>query len=223
LGGKQVRLATKLSLVVSAGLLSVVARADVLGSNPYTQLPTLDTCSGCIFVYIQFGAANAGQDVESYQFYNGAGAGTNNVLTPILFEKTGAQDFSIIGIGASSTGFAAGYNSVPFVLSQGSATVVDSNTFFGYVDGNASGTITNAGTITSNYPTGPGAPGYFHWPAGALSTGFSATFNTWADVGQNPRTYSLQVTTPEPSFYLSFLLSAILIGLRVRAHRATLS
>ena len=201
----------------------MVARADVLGSNPYTQLPQLDTCSGCIFVYIQFGSANAGQEVESYQFYNGAGAGTTNILTPILFENTGGQNFSILGIGASSTGFAAGYNSVPFVLSQGVSTVLDSNTFFGYVDGNASGTITNTGTIPSNYPTGPGKPGYFHPPAGPLSTSFSGTFTSWANVNQQDRTYLLQVATPEPGFYLSFLVSAILVGFKVRSRSATFS
>jgi hypothetical protein len=217
--GSRMRFIAKLAAVVIVGLLSTVTRADVLGSNPYTQLPTLDTCSGCIFVYIQFGSANAGEHVQSYQFYNGAGAGTTNVLTPILFENTGGQNFSIIGIGASSTGFAAGYNSVPFVLSQGVDTVLDSNTYFGYVDGDALGN-TNTGTITSNYPDGPGAPGYFHSPAGPLSTSFSGAFTSWADVGQKNRTYSLQVTAPEPGFYAAFLLAAVFVGFTLRSRWA---
>ena len=224
---------TKRNLALCFGVvlsMTTMLRADIVGSNPQTALPTLDTCSGCLFAYIQFGASNAGQAVLSYQFYNGAGAGTTNELTPILFEKTGFvtdRTFEIRGIGNTSTGFAAGYNTVPFVLAQGSATVLDANTFFGYVDGDASGKG-NTGTIVSNYPTGPGATTYYHIAiTGGVSAGDSiGDFHAFTDSptpGQNARTYSLQVTTtPEPGFYgaLALGLCGLVVGLKRRSRRA---
>jgi hypothetical protein len=185
--------------------LATLAQADISGSDPHAALPTLDTCVGCVFAYIDFTAGNAGQTVLSYQFYNGAGQGTTNNLTPLLLEKTGLRTFTILGIGTTATGFNAGYNDVNFGLQSGSAVVVDANTFFGYVDGTASG-LGNTGTIVSNYPTGPGATSYYTDPVGALTVGQAySTFNAFTDVpvpNQNNRTYSLQVTTtPEPGFY----------------------
>jgi hypothetical protein len=227
-----------LAVLVFVGLtLATTGRADISGSNPYAPLPVLDGCVGCLFAYIPFGAANAGQTVVSYQFFNGAGAGTANFLTPVLLEQNSVSSFTILGIGQSSTGFAAGYNSEPFVLESGTATVVGSGTFFGYFDGSVNDSTWvatgNTGTIPSNYPTGPGAPGYFtgYTPVGqpailSLTAGQTLdSFDTYADFGQNGRTYSLQVTTnPEPSFYglLAFGLlggALILNGRRRRLGR----
>lgn len=198
--------------IVLIGLTVGSLHADIVGSNPYTALPMLDSCSGCVFAYVEFGAANAGQTVLSYQFYNGAGAGTSNYLTPLLLEETsstpgvsGSTTFDVLAIGAPSTGFAAGYNSESFTPVAGSATVLDSNTFFGYVDGNVATGEANTGTITTNYPTGPGATTYYHAPVGTFGLGSITGFNAFTDEpipGQKDRTYSLQVTTtPEPGLY----------------------
>jgi hypothetical protein len=204
------------------------AGVNVYGSNPNTNLGTLDTCSGCLFAYVDFPGSAAGSTVLSYQFYNAAGA--SNYLTPVLLEQnsTTPRTFKIIGIGDASTGFVPGYNSINFVLAGGSATVLDSHTFFGYVDGtvSSSGQITgNTGTIPSNYPNGPGAPGYFAGLFSPVTVQVGNTFATdeWVDVGQQNRTYSLLVTTtPEPGFYglLSLGLGGVLVGLTGRRRRA---
>ena len=208
-------------------LMTTALHANIYGSPP-TQLPTLDTCSGCLFAYIQFPSTAAGQSILSYQFYNGAGAGTSNYLTPILLEQTATRTFKVLAVGESSTGFAAGTNSVAFVLAAGTNQIEDANTFFGYVDGSvdSSGNITpNTGTITSNYPTGPGSTSYFAGLYSALpplTVGQSInSFSAFTDnpPGQNNRTYSLQVTTtPEPGMYgaLALGLSGVVVVLTRR-------
>jgi hypothetical protein len=219
-----------LSLSLALVLLMATALSAGIqnyGSDPNLNLGNVDTCSGCLFAYIQFPGSAAGQTVVSYQFYNGAAVGTTNQLTPILFEQTADRTFEILGIGASSSGFAPGPISVPFVLAQGSATVLDGSTFFGYVDGSANG-VPNEGTISTNYEQAgqSGSPSYFHEPAGALSATESISgFYTFTDQpfpDQGDRTYSLQVsTTPEPGFYglLSLGIGGLVVGLTRRRRR----
>ena len=229
-----------LSLFLGAILsMTTMLRADIhtYGSDPTQNLGTLDTCVGCLFALIQFPGSAAGQQVLSYQFYNGAGASAN-YLTPILLEQNSnpadARSFTILAIGDSSTGFVAGYNSINFVLASGTNDVVDGNTFFGYIDGSvngAGGVSGNTGTITSNYPTGPGTPGYFAgysgsadtYPVPLITAGTPISTSEWADVGQNNRNYSLQVTTtPEPGLYgvLALGLSGVVVALTRRRRRA---
>ena len=194
-------------LVLALGAIPLFA--DVSGS-PLLDYGTLDHCTGCIFPIIQFTAANAGQSVKSYSFFAGTAnlaessydtSVTSNFLTPILFEETSGSLFTILGIGAPSSGFVdLTINTRPFVLSAGSATVLDASTFFGYVDGKASGSA-NTGTISMNYPSGTGPVKYFHDYVGALTVGQSITMTSLAGIGQGTRTYALQVTTPEPGFY----------------------
>ena len=216
-----------LSFILGMALfIAPILRADIYGSNPTVNLGILDGCNGCLFAYVPFPGTAAGQTVTSYQFYNAAGAGTTNSLTPVMLEQVNSSTFDVLAISEASTGFAGGYNSLPFVLTGGSAKVVDSSTFFGYLDGyiDGSGNVHgNTGTIPSNYPTGPGQPGYFSGYFSPiplpLKVGVTIdTFWTYAEIPQSNRTYSLQVTTPEPSTYLILAMglgSVLLVGLRV--------
>ena len=217
----------------------VRANVNVYGSDTPIIPGTLDSCLGCLFAYIQFPGSAAGQTVVSYQFYADATANPSNYLTPVLLEQSpsNVRDFTILGIGTPSTGFTDGaINNEPFVLAAGSAQVADGRTFFGYIDGDVTsftlGTVVgNYGTIPSNYPTGPGVDGYFAGypyssdtqPPLSVTVGASFVTSEYSDVGQNPRTYSLQVTTtPEPGLYgiLALGISGLVIGLQRRSRRA---
>ncbi len=216
---------TRSSIVLAlAGLaLATVAHAEVYGSNPTVNLGGLDTCPGCIFPYIDFPSGAAGQSVTSYSFYVGTPSGNDpvigNEITPLLFEESGSN-FTIIGIGTTQTITAVDTTlTFPFGLVSGTATVVDGNTFFGYVDGNPSG-ATNYGSISMNYPTGPGPGNNFSFPTGPITISETLPFLTYTGLGQNTRTYSLDVTTPEPGFYAVFgAFAAGLIGLLVATRR----
>jgi len=189
-------------------LAAIPSFADVSGS-PLLDYGVLDGCAGCIFPVIQFSAADVGQTVISYSFYAGS-AGYSSVaghgLTPILFEETGFQQFTIRGIGATDSGFQDNaVNTESFVLASGSATVLDGNTFFGYVDGTAGG-VGNTGTISMSMGGGPVQ--FFSWSIGSLSVGESIGMNslTGYPYSQNTRTYALEVATPEPGFYGIFAI-----------------
>ncbi len=194
-----------LGILVAVGLaFATAARADVYGSDPTVNLGTLDTCVGCMFAYVDFPGTAAGQVVTSYSFY----AGTTGLdITPLLFENTGGTDFKIIGIGTTQVPSTLGTNTFAFGLTSGTATVQDSNTYFGWIDGNTTGTA-NTGTITSNYNAGGGGFGnYYASPPGTIAVNDPFTFNTFTiTAGQNTRTYSVNVTTatattPEPGVY----------------------
>ena len=212
-----------LGILVSIGLaLATVARAGVYGSNPTVNFGHLDTCSGCIFTYVDFPGTEAGQQVFSYSFYAGA---TGNKITPILFESTGGSNFKIIGIGTTQTPSATGTNTFSFGLTTGTATIMDANTSFGWLDGSPGGGM-NTGTITNNGVAGPGPGNYFsYFPSPTVTVGETVAFQTFTGLGQgqNTRTYSLDVTTtsftsvPEPGFYCAF--GAGLIGLLVVRRR----
>jgi hypothetical protein len=187
---------------------------------------------------VQFGAQNAGQFVLSYSLYAGSkglGDTSGNYLTPILFEQSPSdvREFSVIGIGASATGFGLGTTlDVPFVLIAGSAQVLDSKTFFGYLDGKVTpaggGSFAispNAGTISTTYPGNNGLSQYFIPSVSSLTANDALTAITFGDVGQSSRTYALQVTTPEPGFFpvlgleLSGLAILAIVAARQRKHR----
>ena len=200
-----------LAICAVLALGAIPALADVSGS-PLVDYGNLDTCAGCVFPLIQFSGASAGQSVISYSFYAGtAGAAsvTGNYLTPVLFEEVSGPEFTIRGIGATATGFLNdAINTEPFVATSGSATVLDANTFFGYVDGNAASTVKNTGTVSMNYPKYVGPVLYFSEPV-ALAVGQTVNMSSLASVSQGSRTYALQVTTPEPGFYSIFAVLAL--------------
>jgi hypothetical protein len=207
------------------------ACADITGS-PLQDYGNLDTCNGCLFPTIQFGVQTAGQTVQSYSLYAGSvglGDTSGNYLTPILFEQDtiNPDEFSVLGIGASSTGFGLGLHiNIPFVLIAGSAQVQDGNTFFGYLDGQvvAAGgglfTVTpNPGTISTTFPGNSGPSQYYIGSVPALTVADTLTASTFASAGQDSRTYALQVTTPEPTFYS--LIGLELSGLAAFVFAAT--
>jgi hypothetical protein len=212
---------SRICATVFSGLICVGgALADISGS-PLQNYGNLDTCVGCLFPAIQFGVQDAGQTVLSYAFYDGQTLASTNYITPILFEESSGNVFTVIGIGASATGFTPnGINPEQFTLLAGSATVEDTNTFFGYLDGRltyAGGgiyTVTgNAGTISTTYPGNGGPSQYFIGEVASLGVNTALTGNTFGSQGQSSRTYALQVTTPEPSFYglLGLELSGLVI------------
>src|ERR1035438_4705270 len=126
---------SRICAILFSGLICVgSALADVSGS-PLVNYGNLDSCTGCLFPTIQFGAQDAGLNVLSYSFYDGQ-TSVSTYLTPILFEESGGNVFTVIGIGASATGFTPdAINNESFTLLAGSAKVLDTNTFFGYLDG----------------------------------------------------------------------------------------
>ncbi len=207
----------KRTIGVAVGLaFAAIAQAGVYGSNPTVNLGYVDTCPGCLYVYVDFPAAAAGQQVSSYSFYAGA---TGNEITPVLFENTAGSDFKIIGLGTTQTPSATGTNTFAFGLTSGTATVLDGNTFFGWLDGSPGGS-TNTGTITSDYPNGSGPAQYFNFSSGPVTVGETIDFLTYTSISQSTRTYSLDVTTtavPEPGLYCA--LGAGLIGLMVVRRR----
>lgn len=197
-------------MVVAAMSALTISKADTFGSDPNLQLNMVDTCAGCVFAYVNFTAASAGQTVTSYQFYNGAGANTSNDLTPLLLEMIDTREFKIIGIGQSSTGFVAGYNSVNFVLASGTANISGANTWFGWADVDSLGNP-NTGTIATSYPDGGGLVSYYHAPTTGLTLGQELSdFHAFSDSpvpDQKDRSYSLQVTTvPEGAESLCLVL-----------------
>jgi hypothetical protein len=200
----------KLGIAVAGLVLAAVGRADTLGSNPSAGLPTLDTCSGCSFVYIDFAAAEAGQTVSSFSFFAGAGTASHEI-TPLLFENTGGDNFEVVGIGETRSGITAdAENTFAFGLQSGTATVAGANTWFGWVDGGPKGG-SNSGTITLSTT---GGIGQFYAAEQSMSLDGSIDYSTFTGVGQQDRTYSLDVTTssvqpvPEPS--TAVLLSTLL-------------
>lgn len=203
--------------------LAAVGRADTLGSNPTVNLTEMDTCVGCSFVYIDFTAAEAGQQVTTYSFFAGAGTGGHHI-TPLLFESTGVDTFEVIGIGATETAITAdAENTFSFGLQSGTNTVAGANTWFGWVDGGPTGSY-NAGTITLSTS---GGPGQYFTSAQSIALNSNIAYNTFAGVDQDTRTYSLDVNTnsmsgvPEPS--TAVLLVTMLLGvsfvLRSQARR----
>jgi len=212
---------SKICAIVFSGLICVgSALADVSGS-PLQNYGNLDTCVGCLFPAIQFGVQDVGQTVFSYAFYDGQTSASGNYLTPILFEESSGNLFTVIGIGASATGFTpSAVNDESFTLRAGSATVEDTNTFFGYLDGqltsagNGIFTVTgNAGTISTTYPGNGGPVQYFISEVAQLGVDTTLTGITFGSQGQSSRTYALEVTTPEPGFYglLGLELSGLVI------------
>jgi hypothetical protein len=196
-------------IITVCGVLALAAIpsfADVVSGSPLQDYGNLDGCQGCLFPIIEFGAPTFGQTVTSYSFYDGDGSTVSgNVITPILFEETSSPGtFTIRGIGYQATGFTDNaINVEPFVLASGQSTVLNGNTFFGFVDGSANGSTTNSGTVSMNYPAGTGPVNYFSDSVGALAVGESVSFTSLEGIGQGSRTYALDVTTttPEPGFY----------------------
>jgi hypothetical protein len=169
----------------------------------------------------------------SYSFYDGQSAASTNSLTPLLFQETasGSGVFSVIGVGASSTGFTpAAVNTEAFTLAGGTATA-GANTFVGYLDGQITGqagsTFTfsgNAGTVSVTYPGDGGPDPYFFGNGisgpGALTLGSAMAANTFVGFGQATRTYAFDVTTtPEPGFYGLLALGLGGLGMFVSRRR----
>jgi hypothetical protein len=231
-------IARRLYLIVFAVLISVgSAFGDITGSL-LKDYGNLDTCNGCLFPTVQFGAQTIGQTVQSYALYAGTSTlpdTSGNWLTPIVFEQDtiNASHFDVIGIGASANGFGLGLHSdVPFVLVAGTAQVQDANTFFGYLDGKLTpaggGSFTvskNEGTISTTYPGNSGPSAYFIGAVDSLAVNDTLTATTFVAVGQSSRTYALQVTTPEPTFFslvgleLSGLAALAFVARRQRNRR----
>ena len=222
----------KICALALSGLIYIgSARADINGS-PLVNYGSLDTCSGCLFPAIQFGVPETGLNVLSYSFFDGQTSASDNYLTPILFEESSGDLFTVIGIGASATGFTPdAINSESFTLLAGSATVADANTFFGYLDGqlisDGHGNYTvvrNAGTISATYPGNDGPSQYYIPPVSSLGVNTILSANTFGSVGQASRTYAIQVTTPEPGVYslLGLELSGLVIVTVVSRRRKRL-
>jgi hypothetical protein len=236
LGEKYVESPKRESAMFSRGFCTILfcglifvgsAMANVYGP-PVVNYGNLDTCAGCAFPLVQI---TAGQTVASYSFYDGQSAASSNYLTPLLFEETAPGTFSMIGIGASSTGFTANaVNTETFTLAGGTATA-GADTFFGYLDGQISGqtgttfTFTgNAGTVSTTYPGNGGPDQYFLGNGGSgpgsLTLGSSTAANSFVGVGQATRTYALDVTTtPEPGFYGLMALGLSGLGIVVSRRR----
>ena len=222
-------------ILIVCGVLALGAMpsfADIYGSqDPLTGIGYngVDTYSGSANVYLPLGSLGAaGQTVVSYSFFS-MGNDTN-VLTPILWTSTGAGTFAVQAIGAADNNITSGVNNVLFTPVAGSA-VVGANTYFGWVDGTADGTVQNQGTIAyfccsgapggqPGYQTGDGNPGGY-----PLSLGSSPAFYNWASYGQGIRPYDMNVTTsdvtPEPRFYgvLTLCLAGLIVT-RVRRKNA---
>jgi hypothetical protein len=208
---KFVNIALGISLLTGLGFASGTAQAETVG-NSLVSRSVYDGAIGSLFVMTNSGFTTPGT-LSTWGFYDGSQP-TNFQITPVIFQFIGGS-YTVTGVGTTQTNTQAGAQSFAFGLTAGSS-VVGSGYFFGWRDGNASGTVTNAGVPMYD----GGGVGTVRWFGAADATvGSTPTPNTDFN-----RTYSLQgvssaASAPEPGTVVLAVLGAMpLIG-SVRARR----
>jgi hypothetical protein len=182
--------------------------ADIQGSALIQRsYAGADTCIGCLFAYIPFQPQDVGGHVTDWGIY---ASQAGNDITPLLLEKGSGFNFTIVGIGTTQHPTTTGVQWFSFGLDTGVDTV-DANTYFGWRDGNASGSVTNAGTISLDLNGGPGLE-YYIGPPYQFSGGISVnqTYG-FINASTDTRSYSVEAVVPEPSAIL--LLGFFGVGL----------
>ena len=188
-------------LVFVMMLLAAGAYADDFGPALIAR-SVVDTCSGCLFVYLPVPGVGT---LDDWSFYSDSGSG--NYITPILFQALTLPVFEVVAIGTTRTNQANGIQEYPFQPVSGSA-VMGPNEYLGWVDGTNNG-IVNTGTIPFDY-SGE-AVGYNYNGGSVITVGEQISF------APTNRTYSINGSTvPEPAYILLIGICLVGVGNRLR-------
>lgn len=145
----------RITLVALAALCGTVcilgagpAQAQTIGSTTIDR-PNRDTSTGQVYIYAG-GTFAAGESLTTFSWFGNSFS--TGVMTPILFERTGADVFTVRGVGTGqSVTSATSVQSFDFGLQYGIDTTTNSNYTFGFINAlvNSSGqqTANSAGTV----------------------------------------------------------------------------
>ncbi|MCX5937254.1 MAG: VCBS domain-containing protein, partial [Cyanobium sp. LacPavin_0920_WC12_MAG_62_9] len=144
-----------------------------IGSSAYSG-SAADSSAGN--VYIQENPSGSTGTVSHWKFYKPHGS-EGLWVTPVIYEKTGANSYEIRGIGRSRSATGpAGVYTFDFELVEGSALFVNGNYTYGHIDKNLNNSSAAQGTSST---------GSISWGASRGSWGFINTQNPATTVGSS--------------------------------------
>ena len=146
----------------------------VVGST-ITNRPALDGWNSNIVInetdtYTNTSGGTLELDLANFSFFAGATAAP---ITPFVVQVNGDNDFTVLAVGTTRTGYALGENSFAFSAAPDRLSLSAGTTIaVGFLDANADGSGSGAGSVV-RYQSGVGEIWYSGGPAGADSASVS--------------------------------------------------